>query len=262
MNLVLFLRSKQQFVTWIIADLLARGGSIAAVLLLAERFDGIAGWSQTQLLFLLGYGLMVSGIEMLFFSYNLSAVSRRIGRGQLDHSLLQPQPLLTTLLTEGFAPLDAATLLVPAGTMMALSLSAESIAVTPLLLLAIAASLAASTVILVGFNFLFGALAFWAPQGAEELSPAATGLLQSLKIFPLDVAAPALRILLVSVIPAGFLAWVPAGTLLGRADASPLAATFAAAAVVGSLAAFVFHKGMTHYGHTGSQRYSEFGHRR
>ena len=262
MNLVLFMRSKQQFVTWIFADLLARGGTIAAVLLLAERFDGIAGWSRAEIVFLLGYGLMVSGIEMLFFSYNLSAVSRRLGRGQLDHSLLQPQPLPTTLLTEGFAPLDAATLIVPAGAMMAVSLAAVDVAVTPLFILALGGSLVASTVVLVGFNFLFGSLAFWAPQGAEELSPAATNLLQSLKIFPLDVAGPALRTLLVSVIPAGFLAWVPTGALLGRSSPSTLAATFAAAGTVAALATFVFHKGLTHYGHTGSQRYSDFGHRR
>lgn len=262
MNLVLLLRSKQQFVTYIVGDLLARAGTIAAVLLLAERFDGIGGWTQGQLLFLLGYGLMVSGIETLFFNYNVAAISRRIGRGQLDHSLLQPQPLALTFITEGFAPVDALALVLPAGVMMAGSLAAGSVAVTPLFLLSLVASLLASTVVLVGFNFLFGALAFWAPQGAEELSPAATNLLQSLKVFPLDVAGPGLRALLSSVVPAGFLAWIPSSALLGRSAPSAMTATFVAAAVVAGASTFAFHKGLTHYGHTGSQRYSDFGHRR
>lgn len=262
MNVVLLMRSKQQFVTYVLGDLLARAGTIAAVLLIAERFEGIGGWSQTEILFLLGFGLMVSGIEMLFFSYNVSAISRRIGRGQLDHSLLQPQPLLLTFVTEGFAPVDAFALMIPAGVMMGVSVAAGSIALTPLFLLLLVGSLIASTIVLIGFNFLFGAVAFWAPQGAEELSPAATGLLQSLKIFPLDVAGPGLRTLLTSVIPAGFLAWMPSAALLGRPGASALAATFAAAVVVAAVATFTFHKGLTHYGHTGSQRYSDFGHRR
>lgn len=262
MNLVLLMRSKQQFITYIVGDLLARAGTIAAILLLAQRFEGIGGWSQSEILFLLGYGLMVSGIEMLFFSYNVSAISRRIGRGQLDHSLLQPQPLLMTFVTEGFAPVDALALMLPAGVMMAVSVATSSVVLTPLLVLLLGGSLLASTIVLVGFNFLFGAVAFWAPQGAEELSPAATGLLQSLKIFPLDVAGPALRTLLTSVIPAGFLAWMPSAALLGRFSPSAFGATFAAAAAVAGLATLTFHKGLTHYGHTGSQRYSDFGHRR
>lgn len=262
MNLVLLLRSKQQFITYIVGDLLARGGAIAAVLLLAERFTGIGGWSQGEILFLLGYGLMVSGLVTLFFNYNVSAISRRVGRGQLDHSLLQPQRLIVTFLTEGFAPLDGLALMLPAGVMMGASLASAAVALTPLFLLTLTASLLASTIVLVGFNFLFGALAFWAPQGAEELSPAATNLLQSLKIFPLDVAAPALRTVLTSALPAGFLAWVPSAALLGRSGPSALTATFAAAIAMASIATFTFHKGLIHYGHTGSQRYSEFGHRR
>ncbi|HUR50011.1 MAG TPA: ABC-2 family transporter protein [Acidimicrobiales bacterium] len=262
MNLVLLMRSKQQFVTYIVGDLLARAGTIAAVLLLAERFEGIGGWSQAELMFLLGYGLMVSGVEMLFFSYNVSAISRRIGRGQLDHSLLQPQPLWVTFVTEGFAPLDALALMLPAALMMGVPVLGGAVALTPSFPLLLAGSLVASTVVLVAFNFLFGAVAFWAPQGAEELSPAATGLLQSLKIFPLDIAGPALRTLLTSVVPAGFLAWMPATALLGRSGPSALAATFVAAAAVATIATFTFQKGLTRYGKTGSQRYSEFGHRR
>ena len=63
------------------------------------------------MLFLLGYALLVRGVIDTFFNYNVAFISRRIGRGQLDHMLVQPQPLWMALLTEGFAPFSGSGML-------------------------------------------------------------------------------------------------------------------------------------------------------
>ena len=53
---------------------------------------------------MLGYAALVRGLLDMGFSYNVLHISRRIGRGQMDHTLVQPQPVWMGLLTEGFMP--------------------------------------------------------------------------------------------------------------------------------------------------------------
>ena len=75
------------FLINVVSDFILSLSGVMAVFLLAERFAGIGAWSQDQILFMLGYAALVQGLLEMFFSYNVLAVSRRIGRGQLDHTL-------------------------------------------------------------------------------------------------------------------------------------------------------------------------------
>src|SRR2546425_6042505 len=97
-------RDSRQFLIYFLSDAVLNVAAVTATLLLAERFDGIGAWTKHQVLFMLGYGLIVSGVLNTLFTYNVLYISRRLGRGQLDHTLIQPQPLVISLLTEGFAP--------------------------------------------------------------------------------------------------------------------------------------------------------------
>ena len=92
------------FLINVVSDIVLSLSGVMAVFLLAERFAGIGAWSRDQILFMLGYAALVQGLLEMFFRYNVLAISRRIGRGQLDHTLVQPQPLWMALLTEGFIP--------------------------------------------------------------------------------------------------------------------------------------------------------------
>src|SRR5687768_3383812 len=98
---------------WYVTDMISSTASITAVFLLAERFAGIGPWSQSQVVFMLGYATLVWGLQLAFFGFNVIFISRRIGRGQLDHSLVQPQPLWLALMTDGFMPFSSAAILLP-----------------------------------------------------------------------------------------------------------------------------------------------------
>lgn len=261
MDLLLVLSSKGQAAVWAITDFLAYTSGIAAVLLVAERFNGIAGWSKAQLVFLVGYSTATGGIRSVFFGYNLSAISRRIGRGQLDHTLVQPQPLLLSFLTEGFSPFSSLGVVVPGAALLAAGAMASDVALTPAFLLQLVACLLASSVIVLAASFALGAAAFWAPRGAEEISTRASSLLH-LTDFPLDPVPAALRTVLLTVVPAGFVAWFPSAVLLGRMPRDRWVLTPLAAVVVTIVATALFRKGLRHYARTGSSRYSSFGHRR
>ena len=255
-------RDLRFFLYCFFSDVVLNLAAISGTLLLAERFAGLGAWSEPQVVFMLGYGMLVSGLLNTFFGFNVLHISRRLGRGQLDHTLIQPQPLWMSLLTEGFMPISGSAILLPAlglllwaGQALGLRLEARWLGLLVLQLLS-------STTVALAFSFLWGSLAFWAPRAAEEISSSALGLVYQLKPFPLDGSGPWLTGGLLSVLPVGFVAWYPCRFLLGldssfgKGMATPLAALVFALA-----AAWAFAKGKKHYERTGSSRYLSFGHR-
>src|SRR5579859_4006847 len=113
MDLLWMLRDMQTVVFWIVSDMIVTTVAATGTFLLAARFNGIGLWNLEHVVFLLGYALTVGGVPAVLFNYNLAFISRRIGRGQLDHILIQPHPIWMALLTEGFAPFTAAMTLLP-----------------------------------------------------------------------------------------------------------------------------------------------------
>jgi len=248
--------------TWYISDGIVNLASVTATLLLADRFAGIGAWGRYEVVFMLGYATVVSGLMNMLFGYNVLTISRRLGRGQLDHTLIQPQPIWLSLLTEGFMPFSGSPMLLPGIALLVWSAGKLALAITPGWLALLALNLAASSAIVLAFSFLWGSLAFWAPRAAEEISSSSIRLLYQLKGFPLDGLGSLLLSGMLTVLPVGFVAWYPCRALLGLDPSAwsrwmtPLAAL--SFAIVTS---WIFRKGMRYYGSTGSQRYSSLGHR-
>jgi ABC-2 type transport system permease protein len=263
LDLLWMTRDLKQFLLYWLSDLVLNVAAVTAVFLLAERFERIGAWTKPQILFMLGYATVVKGVLELFFGYNILYISRRLGRGQLDHTLVQPQPLPLALLTEGFVPFSgSAVLLVGAGllfwatTRLGTPLTAGWAAFVCL-------NLAASAELVLAFTFLCGSLAFWAPRSAEEINSSSLGLMHQLQVFPLDGLGPVLLTGLMTVLPVGLIAWFPCRGLLGLADLGRgTAITCMGALLLAALAAGVFRLGLRQYGRTGSQRYVSSGHRR
>ena len=261
-DLIWLLRNPTTVITYLVADAIVGLSTATATFLLAARFDGIGRWSLAQIIFMLGYALVVSGIPDVFFSFNVAYISRRIGRGQLDHVLIQPQPIWMALLTDGFAPFTTWMTLVPGIGILVWGIARLDMAITAGWLALLALNLLASVAIALAFNYLWGSLAFWAPRAAEEINSSTWRLLSRLTAFPLDGVGPLLVGGLLTAVPAGFLAWLPARALLGLAGAGYMVwITPVAAVVFVALAVWAFRRGLKHYGRTGSQRYLALGHR-
>ena len=248
------------FLINVVGDVILNLAGVTAVFLLAERFGGIGHWSRDQVIFMLGYAALVRGFLDVGFSYNVLHISRRIGRGQLDHLLVQPQPLWMGLLTEGFMPFSGCWSLLTGIGITAWAIAQLGTGFPAQWWLWFAANLLASCTVALAFSFLWGALAFWAPLAAEEISSRAVNFLYQLKAFPLDGLSAVVLTGMLSVLPVGFVAWYPCRQLLGIAAPqlwhTPLAALLLTLAAVN-----VFKKGMEHYAETGSQRYIAWGHR-
>jgi ABC-type uncharacterized transport system permease subunit len=262
LDLMWMTRDFRYFLTCYISDAFISAAAVTGMLLLAERFNGIGEWSKFQIIFMLGYASIVRALMDTFFSYNVLCISRRLGRGQFDHTLIQPQPVWITLLTEGFTPFCGSCTLLPGIILLIWSIKHLSITLTPIWLTAATVNMAASVAIMLSFAFAWGSLAFWAPRSAEEISSSAVSIMSELKVFPLDGLGPILTTSLVTIMPVGFIGWYPCRCLTGL-DNQPLAAfmTPAAALIAVLMAVTVFNRGMKHYAQTGSQRYLSWGHR-
>jgi ABC-2 type transport system permease protein len=238
-------------------------GALTATFLVAQRFDGIGPWTRPQVLFLLGFALLVRALIDIVFNYNLAFISRRVGRGQLDHLLIQPQPLWTSLLSEGLAPVTGSGMLLPAVVLLTVSGRDLALPLTPLWFVLFVVHLVSSIAIVIAFEYAVGALAFWAPRAAEEVNSSSWQLVTQLVPFPLEGLPTTLLVGLVTVVPVGLIAWFPSRVLLGievpwyAAAMVPIAALF-----VSATAWWIFASGMREYRRTGSTRYLASGHRR
>lgn len=262
LDLLLLISDVRLALIYFSSELLTSIGSVIGLLLLAQRFDGIGTWTLNHLYVLLGYSTLVLGILNTFFNYNLSLISRRIGRGQLDHVLVQPQPLWMIFITEGFAPLSGLMGLIPGILLFAWGLIGLGVSLNLGWWALLVLNLFASGTIMMSFNYIWGSLAFVAPRSSEEISSSASRLLDQLKVYPLDGLGGILLGSLMTVAPVGLVAWYPVRALLGLNSSAwsiwitPLAALF----MLG-IALFCFLKGLGYYATTGSQRYSSLGHR-
>ncbi len=262
LDLIQLFRNRSTFFTYAFSEVVLATASVTGMVLLASRFGTIGGWNQAHLFFLMGYALTVDSLLEFFFGYNVRNISRRIGRGQLDHLLVQPRALWVALLTEGFAPFSCLLRLFPGGLLLLWGLRPGTVAVTPVWWGWFMLNLAASVGVSVGYSYAWGSLAFWSPRGAEEICSPLTRMFNQLQVFPLDGLGRSAGGLL-TLLPVGFTAWFPSRALLAASPlpGSLLLTPLAALGFLG-LGGVFFIRGLAHYGQTGSQRYLAYGHRR
>ena len=263
MDLDFLLRDAKMSLMAITADILSNIASVSAIFLLAWRFDGIGGMSRFDVLFMLGYVSCVSGLYQMFFNFNTGHISRRIGRGQVDHMLIQPLPLPVQIITEGFIPFTGSQNVLCGIGISAWALYAMGKPVGILWILGFIGYLITSIAVIVGLTYLFSSLAFRWQVAFEEIATTViddiTGMLSK---YPLSGMPIAIQWSLISVIPAGLLGWFPACALLGKAPLGlPAVYPLIAAVIIWALAAFAFGKGLKYYVKFGSNRYTAGGHR-
>lgn len=246
----------------LLCELLWGVASLTGTALLAVRFGGVGSLSAAEVLAMLSFHLFASGCQVVLFTgNNVSAISRRIGRAQVDHMFLQPLPLWAQLLTEGCMPVSGSQQLLAGIAALCVFVPRAGVCVTPgwiaLLLLLTACRL----VIYLATAYLAGTAAFYNPVGCEELSDIVLSLLDTVADYPLSGMPRPLTGVLLTVLPLGVLTYLPGLILLGRLDAIWAAWPLCLALVLTTAAQKLFRKGLNHYVQTGCARYKSMGHR-
>ena len=246
----------------ICAEMINNLTAVSGILLLAVRFGGAGGLSTDEILLMLGFFELADGLcYMLFGGFNVLHISRRIGRGQVDHMLIQPRPLIVQLLTEGFMPVSGSGGFLIGILLTILAWTRLHLEVTLLRAALLLVYMLCHILLTLGQSFLFGSAAFWTPVASEELSTLILDLNGQLGRFPLSGLPRWLLSLLYTVLPVGLLAYLPSLALLGRLTGAALALPVCAAAAFALAAAVCFRAGMRHYLQNSCNRYKGMGHR-
>ncbi len=263
MDLVWLLRDTKYAGAGILADVISNLSVVSGVYLIAVRFGGIGGMSVDEVLFMMAYSTITTGVFILFGSGNNIHISRIIGRGQLEHLFLQPLPLKVQLTTSGFMPFTGGCNFVIGCILMVTAVRRLSLEITFRWVAALIIYTMATLAIIIARSYLVSTAAFYAPVAAEEISMTAIEGTWQLSTFPLSGMPPAIQVPLLTIIPEGLMAWFPSLCLLGKPphlfnEYYPLAF-----ALLLSLAAgYLFKKGLNHYVIKGSNRYVPYGFRR
>lgn len=263
------LRDGRYFLLQFVSDLISGGCTVAGVWLLSRNFKNLAGMSQSDVLFMMGYAVFIDGLIMIFFiGNNTLMVSRIIGRGQLDHLMIQPVPVWAQLLAQGFSPFSGMPMLIFGIWLTVSGARKAAVFVSPAWLLLFLLFSICSSVLILSCLYLLSCSAFYAPAAAEEIAEVGKNLFSSLKTYPLGNMNGTIKKMFLTVIPVGLSAWFPSSVLLqagkmGILSLNPLSLLYLPGFTVLLLTAVIllFKKGMKYYATYGSPRYSSFGHR-
>jgi len=265
MDLAWILRDTKYALLGIVGDSVSNLAAAGSIFLLAWKFDGVGAMSKYEVLFMLGYITLITGVFQLFFAGgNTAHISRRIGRGQLDHMLIQPLPLPFQLLTEGFIPFTGSSNLITGSIVLSIAINRLGLTVTGWWVASLAANVLVTLSIIIFQSYLFSSAAFYAPVAAEEISSTIIDDLDSnLSQYPLSGMPLKVQVTLLTLLPTGLLGWFPSLVLLGKPPLHlPAYFPVIIAILLFLLAQFFFRKGMKHYVTKGSNRYVARGFRR
>jgi len=263
MDLAWLLRDTKFALAAIASDMISNISVISSVYLIAIRFGGIGGMSVDEVMFMMAYSTIVTGLFIMFGSGNNIHISRIIGRGQLEHLFMQPNSLKLQLITCGFVPFTGNGNLLTGCVLLLISINRLQLKVTPWWIALLIVNLVATMVIIVARAYIVSSAAFYAPVAAEEISTTAIDGTWQLSTFPLSGMPAFIQIPLLTILPEGLMAWFPSLCLLGR---PPLNLTefypLAYALILALTASFIFRKGLNYYVTKGSNRYVPYGFRR
>jgi len=261
MDLLWLLRDTRYFLLQLVSDAVTGICTVTGVFLLSVSFGDFSGMSREEILFMMGYSVFLDGIYTVFFiGNNTSMVSRIIGRGQLDHIMIQPVPLWTQLLAQGFSPFSGSPLLILGTGLSWYGAVRAGVAISPGWILLFLFYSVCSCLIMLSFLYLLSCTAFYSPAAAEEIAGTVRDLFSSLKTYPLGKMNKTVRGIFLTVIPIGLASWLPSLILLRTGEKGGFYIP-AAAAVLFTIALLFFKKGLKHYVLHGSPRYTGFGHR-
>lgn len=260
MDLASLMRDIKFMAVVILADIVSNISSISGIFLLAWKFGGIGGMDRFEVLFMLAYGNIVMGFLNMMGGCNALFPSRIIGRGQWEHMFIMPIPYVVQL-TVGIFPFTGSSNLLSGIALLCVALHNMDTVLPWWWLGALVFQLIVSMVIVVSLSYLFSSFAFYAPVQCEEISSTVIYSVEHTRTFPLSGMPLYIKYPLLTIFPAGLMAWFPTMIILGKTFvfANFYPAIFAL--IISFTAAYFFKKGFRYYVKKGINRYVSGGHR-
>jgi len=203
-----------------------------------ERFEEIRGWRVNDMAALFGIAATAYGLAVVFAG-GVRDLARQIIDGEIDTLLTQPKNVLlhsaaSRSYASGWGDVVSGCLFIGFSGLVRLE-------TLPVLLVAIVAS----STVFVACGILFHSAVFWLGR-VENLARQLWEFLVTFSLYPRPLFAGALKLLLFTALPAGFISYLPV-ELLRDFSWGVLLLVVAGAAFYAALAAAVFSLGLRRY---------------
>ena len=203
-----------------------------------RQFSSLKGWVLADLALLIGCTCWAFGMAV-FLTGGIRDLAQLIASGSLDSYLGRPRHPLPALLLSQCIPAGLGDM--ASGLVFWLVLGHRGLGELPLLVLA--GTLGA--IVVSATATVFQCLAFWL-SGAAVLAEELFEMFMMVAYYPENPFGFAVRLILLTVFPAGFVAMMPAEAVRD-ADAAKLAVCAGAALVYAALAWLIFERGLRRY---------------
>lgn len=217
--------------------------------------DTLQGWSFWQIIFLFGFGDLSFGLSAIFlFRIFLSFESEYIIQGKLDQLLVQPLPILYSLILRTIDLNHLAVVLKGIG-LVALSAHMLGMAWTGIGIVSLAFLAVCGAVVYGGVYLAIVSLGFWFRRRAS-LAPALLSLNYLIQ-YPVSIYPGPIQVALTFVLPIGLATFYPARIFLDIAAPSAIATVQfwmlpPLALLIVAIGAGIFHLGLRSYASSGT----------
>lgn len=237
---------RANFLISLFHSLLNFGTGLLSLVVLFDQVEAVRGWNFDSTLAVVGVYLTVGAMRGLFIGPSLESLAGMDGEvwsGRLDFTLLRPvniQFLASLRQWRVFALFD----LVLGLGMLVVAIFQMGSVVTPENLITFVILLFTSLTVLYAILLIFAGLTFWSP--GFLFTWVFDGVFQMAR-YPVGLYPGWLRLVLVWIIPVGFITSVPAQALSGDVSTVTLSASLGLAAALFFGASMVFRAGVRRY---------------
>ncbi len=203
-----------------------------------EKFQSVDGWKIEQVFEV--YGLVATSFGMVHFLFGgLPGLAFAIEEGKIDQALSQPKPPLLKLLASRVSSSSFGDMVFGVGLIVGFTEHTWMDIPKILGLAALGAS------IFLHFSVILQALAFWTGRSSKFSSTIMSSLM-TFACYPEELFSGSIRILLFTLIPAGFVAWFPV-RLMQNPGLEDLAVYLGICLALGVFAWWFFSRGLRRY---------------
>lgn len=197
-----------------IAQIVSYGASFGTLWILLERFGTLGGWTWPELALLLSFQLLNYALGASVSLVQMRDLEELIARGTLDGIMVKPVNTWIYVVFEGFNAVGYSGHIVLAAALMIWSLTQVPVSLDIWSVLFLLGSIASASAIVAALITMIGATAMRAVR-ARYLYPIFFGLWE-LTRYPPNILPGGLVLVLVTIVPLGYLSFVPVAFLLGK----------------------------------------------
>ncbi|WP_297430657.1 ABC-2 family transporter protein [Clostridium sp.] len=207
---------KIDFFVGLFAFLFTQAAGIGFIYLIFLKIPQLNGWTYEQILFIYGFSQIPRAIDH-FFTDNLWLLSGRIiSRGEFDKYLIRPINPLFHIIAEVVQP-DAIGEMIVGVFLVTASIIRMHITISLGRFLIGIFLIICGTLIYFSIKLVFASVAFWTKYSQQMLFMIYQ--LSDFAKYPIGIYAKWIRVIITFIIPFAFVAFFPAGYIVGKNNA-------------------------------------------